>query len=565
MSAIKKIQSWLNEQKLDGFIVPKADRFQGEFIAPSEERLKWLTGFTGSAGTAIIHKDENALFTDSRYTIQVTQEVNSSDFKVYDTAEKTLGQWLQKTSNNKIAYDPWLMTLDQHKNIKKSGVELVPTQNVVDLFWEDRPDAPQGSLFKHDLEFAGATTAEKQRSILKKLDEEGAEAALLSSPESIMWLLNVRGSDIDYTPYAYCFCLVEKKTITLFIDPQKVPKNLLDDSIQILSEDHIGETLLAKSDLNILIDPFYIPVAITSFVKKPLLSADPCILLKSLKNKTEQKGIIKAHDRDGVALSKFLHWMTTIKDPICEYDAGKMLDNLRAKLENFHSLSFPTILGSGPNGAIVHYRANKSSSRNIQAGDIVLVDSGGQYFDGTTDVTRTFIHQGTATQHQKDCFTMVLKGHIAVDAYDLKKDSCGKDIDPVARQALKESGLDYGHSTGHGVGCFLSVHEGPQGISSKNTVPLQAGMVVSNEPGYYEENEFGIRIESLILVEEKNEKNAFKTLTMAPIDKKLINKSLLTEHEITWLNDYHKQVFEKISSHLDQNEKEWLKSATEPL
>ncbi len=541
----------LNNHGFDGFIVPHADEFQGEYIPPSAQRLAWLTGFTGSAGLAIVHPDESAIFVDGRYTLAVRDQVDT--FKPYDYSE--LNQWLKKQRPVKLAYDPWLHTLNDLALFK--DVELVPCEtNPIDTIWLDQPEPPLAPVMHYP------SDTKREQVIL----DDGIDAVMLTAPDSIAWLLNIRGGDVPRAPLPLCFAILyANKHVDLFIDKRKISHEI--ENVTIYEFTDLATILDNLNQSTVLIDPKQTPIWIVKRLNKIVKGDDPCALPKACKNSIEIAGTRAAHLRDGRALTRFLYWL---KPGVDEIQAAERLEQFRVETGLLHDLSFDTISGYGANGAIVHYQVTPETNKVLETGNLYLVDSGGQYLDGTTDVTRT-IAIGTPTAEHKDRFTRVLKGHISIASCRFPEGTTGTQLDILARHALWQVGLDYQHGTGHGVGIFLSVHEGPQSISKKiNSVALKPGMIISNEPGYYKAGAYGIRIENLTLVTEaeaieggEQPMMGFETLTLAPIDRNLIEVSLLNEKEIEWINNYHARVYEKIAPTLkDEEERQWLAEAT---
>ncbi len=531
------LKKFLLENNIEAYYLPKSDRFQSEYLQASEERLQWLTGFTGSAGKLLITPQQTALFTDNRYAVQAKQEV-SKDIAVY--IDESPLKWLQKQAITTLTVDPWLVTDEQLAPFVKENIAI--NYHSLDVLWENRPAPFYGEIFIHPLEFSGKPWQEKITDL-----RENHASILISDPASLCWLLNIRGNDLEYTPLVLGFGLVTADNITVYSN-HEIPQTV---------KNHFGKAvgwkpeaeLLKDLPENIVLDKDTCPVAISQKYGKSQLIENPLLLPKAIKNNVEQQGIRLAHQRDGRILSQFLtHISNYIGKP--EHQVSALLDAGRAQQPNYHSLSFPTIAGSGANGAIVHYRATPKNSRKLQKNELFLVDSGAQYYDGTTDVTRTVLLGDKASNWQKECFTRVLKGHIAMAVAIFPKGTTGAQLDVLARQYLWQAGLDYGHGTGHGVGSFLGVHEGPQGISKRALTPLQAGMILSNEPGYYEEGAFGIRIENLVLVQEHKKEGFlhFETLTLAPLDERLIDEKLLNDAEQQWFADYQQKAYENMAN-----------------
>ncbi|MFT5487493.1 MAG: Xaa-Pro aminopeptidase [Paracoccaceae bacterium] len=588
------LRTELAEQQLHGFLVPLADEHQGEFIAKRSQRLAWLTGFGGSAGMAIVLADKAAIFVDGRYTLQVRDQVDTNAFAPVAVAETSPDAWLRDNlpEGARLGFDPWLHTSSGTARLRvactDSGAELVPVeQNPVDRVWEDQPPVPLGPVMSRAQEHAGVTSVEKRRQFSEGLAEAQCVASVLSAPDSIAWLLNIRGSDVPNSPLALGYATVHLSgDVDWFIDTRKIPastRDNLDPGISIQPPEGFADGLaaLVKSDGAVRVDPASAPewIRLTLAAAGVSLSAgvDLCALPKARKNSVEVAGTRTAHIRDGAALTTFLAWLADAgpKGGVTEISAANHLYERRCTDARFRGLSFDTISGSGPNGAIVHYRVTQETDRSLTPGDVYLVDSGAQYLDGTTDVTRTvFIDDGKgASAQMKDHNTRVLKGHIAVATARFPSGTHGSQIDALARLALWEAGLDYDHGTGHGVGSYLGVHEGPQRISKQGGgVPMEPGMILSNEPGYYLEGAYGIRIENLVVVTESagnatSERNMleFETITLAPIDRNLIDRDLLTAAERDWFDAYHIRVRETLSPLVDEHVRKWLKTATAPI
>lgn len=577
MSHLPRLRSLMKDHGLGGYIIPRTDEFQSEYVAPYAERLKFLTGFTGSAGLAIITNNKGAFFTDGRYTLQAQGQLDLDEFEIFNTADINPWTWASTQPDLILGYDPWLFTPSQLRRYEGVTLKAIET-NLVDQVWsEQQPPRPSEKIFIHPLEFAGEPFENKCDRIAAGLKD--ADHLLLTSPDSIAWLLNIRGRDVEHTPVALCYLVLHTDgSFDLFIDLNKIDATV---NAHLLTKGHVHNISDIESYLKspavagvLQYDPRTTPQALVNALKSTPLKlnedTDPCQLPKALKNTTEQSGARQAHIRDGAALCKFLAWLQTqpLEGETTEISASDRLEAFRREGQHFHDLSFDTISGFGPHGAIIHYRADAESDASLTRNGLYLLDSGAQYLDGTTDVTRT-IACGTPTPEQRDRFTRVLKGHIALASLTFPKGVTGAHIDVLARAPLWEQGLDYDHGTGHGVGSFLAVHEGPQGISrASQNVPLQPGMLVSNEPGFYKDGEYGIRIESVVLVIERPDLSrskpfyGFETLTLAPIDLALVDKTLLTNSEIQWLNAYHVRVFETISPHLTPDEQTWLKTAT---
>lgn len=589
---VAALREELKRRALDGFVVPKSDEYQNEFIPRRAERLHWLTGFSGSAGNACVLTDGGAaIFVDGRYTLQVKSEVAPKLFERLASAEKSLTQWIAENAQRgmKIGFDPWLHTDAERKRLDracvKAGAQLVPVpDNPIDAVWVGQWPAPISPTVPHPNVYAGEKSDKKRAAVIELMADNNLDAIVLTSPDSIAWLLNIRGRDVPCTPLPLGYAVLHARGgVELFTDPRKMSPGLeehLGPEVVVLETEALAAELthMGSRELRIGVDVGRAPSKIVTTLKaagaEVVDTADPTALPKALKNAAERKGTQAAHLRDGVALARFLAWIDGPggRPSVTEFDVGAKIDALRAELELHRGPSFQTIAGVGANGAIVHYRAPETGSAKMRKGTLLLVDSGGQYLDGTTDVTRT-IALGKPTAEMKDRYTRVLKGHIRLARAVFPEGTTGAQLDPLAREALWEVGLDYDHGTGHGVGSYLGVHEGPQRISkAPSSVALKPGMVVSNEPGYYKTGGYGIRIENLVMVTTvKAPKGAerrllgFETLTCAPYDIRLIEPKLLTKAEVDWLNDYHGWVRAQLSKLLDKKTKAWLDKATKPV
>jgi Xaa-Pro aminopeptidase len=571
---------------LDGFLVPKADAHQGEYVAPRDERLTWLTGFTGSAGFAAILRDKAGLFVDGRYRLQARQQVATTEFDIVHWPEIKLAEWLigSLSGPSVIGFDPWLHTAKDIAALRKAltpeGHTLRPVSNLIDPLWQDQPAAPAAAAFVYPSEYAGQPHADKRQDMAKALRSAGQNAAVITLPDSIAWLLNIRGADIPRIPIAQGFAILhDTGAVDLFMHPaktQEIREHLGND----VTCHPPGLFLSSVSDLKgqVVVDVASAPVAVADAVENGtaelVAGQDPCILPKAAKSVTELAGTRVAHLRDGAAMVRFLAWLDqeAPTGKLTEIDVVRALEGFREATGALKDISFETIAGAGPHGAIVHYRVTEDTNRAVNPGDVLLVDSGGQYLDGTTDITRT-IAVGNVAEDAKEAFTRVLRGMIAISRTRFPKGRAGRDLDALARAPLWEAGLDYDHGTGHGVGVYLSVHEGPQRLSSTSDVPLASGMILSNEPGYYREGAFGIRIENLIVVQEAapvkgaddRDMLSFETLTFVPIDRNMILPALMTQTERDWLNIYHQTVWDKISPMVDGTALDWLKKAVQPV
>ena len=583
------LRAELARRGLDGFVVPLSDEHQGEYIARRSQRLAWLTGFTGSAGMAIVLAERAALFVDGRYTLQAAAQVDGALYEHRHVTDKPADAWLREhlAAGAALGYDPQLHGTAQRDRLaapcRAVGARLVACEdNPVDALWADQPPAPLGPIAPHPLRFAGAEAGEKREIVAARLAEKGAAAAVLSAPDSIAWLLNVRGADVANSPLPHSFAIMRGAgDVDWFVDRRKLLPEVaahLGNAVHVQAPEAMADVLddLAGAGKTVLVDEAATPVwmvdRLTDGGAKVVRGADPCALPKACKNAVELDGIRAAHRRDGAALTRFLARLAAAPPgSITELDAVERLAAMRAGGEHYRGPSFDTISGSGANGAIVHYRVTAESNRTLEPGTLYLVDSGGQYLDGTTDVTRT-VAIGRPEPEHRDRFTRVLRGHIALATARFPRGTTGAQLDTLARQFLWQAGLDYDHGTGHGVGHYLNVHEGPQRISRMGSgAALAPGMVVSNEPGYYKSGAFGIRIENLVTVTEADAADGgflgFETLTLAPIDRALIDPAMLTADERAWLDAYHARVVESLAPLLadDAAALDWLHAATAPL
>ena len=568
MEKINRLKKLLNYYKLDGYIIPKNDEFFGEYIPENKDRLKFISNFSGSYGFALIIKNKNYLFVDGRYTLQANIQ-SGKLFKIITIPEKLPFDIIKKVNLN-IGFDPKIHT---QKNLKtffyKTNCNFLPiAHNLIDKIWIRKDSNKTKKFYLLPKKAIGQSYKSKINKLISILDRKKINFQFISSSENIAWLLNIRGQDSDFTPMPNSYLSIDvNKKINLFCDLKKIDFRFKKKfrNINIIDIKNTSLFLSRVKNKKVLLDSSSCSIYFENIINKnnKILSfLDPIYLLKSIKSKNEIENTIQSHIKDGAALTKFLIWLKKNykKTNISEITAQEKLLKFRKKNKSFKFLSFPTISGSGPNSAIIHYKADKKSNRLLTKGDVYLVDSGGQYSFGTTDVTRT-LSLDVKNRKIKEIFTRVLKGHIAVATYKLKKDSFGAKIDEVARKYLKDIKLDYPHGTGHGVGYFSNVHEGPQAISKGNKVKFKAGMIISNEPGYYKKNDFGIRIENLIYVKKNRNKLMFENLTLAPIDKTLIEKKLLTKLERNWLNNYHKNVFDNLKKFMSSFELRQLKQA----
>ncbi len=579
LAALRKEMS---REGLDGFLIPRADAHQGEYVAPRDGRLAWLTGFTGSAGFCAALANVAGVFIDGRYRTQVKAQV-AADYTPVPWPDVSLAAWLkeQLPEGGKVGFDPWLHSAGQikatQKELEGSGIELTRCGNLVDRIWEDQPEPPLNPVKVHPIEFAGESADSKITSLAEKLRDDGCSAAVITLPDSIMWLLNIRGSDIDYNPVAHGFVILHGDgQVDLFMAEQKL-EGLGDHFGPQVSVHEPGGFLaaLGKLEGKVQVDPGTVPQVVADALGENMVEGgDPCALPKARKNAAEIAGSAEAHLRDAAAVVELLCWLGgQAPGSLTETQVVTRLEECRRKDNALQDISFDTIAGTGPNGAIMHYRVTEETDSTLQDGHLLVLDSGGQYLDGTTDITRT-IAIGEVGDEEKACFTRVLKGMIAMSMLRWPVGLAGRDIECVARVPLWLAGQDFNHGVGHGVGAYLSVHEGPQRLARVSHVPLEPGMILSNEPGYYREGAFGIRIENLVVVEEApalpggDEERAmlnWRTLTFVPVDRRLIVVDMLTSEERAWLNAYHREVAEKIRPRLGTDAQLWLDAATAPV
>ena len=586
---LPKLRQQLVMLGVDGFLVPHEDEYQNEYLPECNDRLMWVSGFTGSAGAAVIMNDKAAMFSDGRYTLQMRDQVDGTLFEYVSTETTSVAEWLSANlmSGQQIGYDPRLHSPQALAKIKaavtKAGGTLIAlAPNPIDIAWEDRPAPPKAKLTVQPIELSGESHGDKRSRIGQAILDAGAHAALITSPASIAWLLNIRGGDVKCTPLPLSTLLIDTKgNVDLFIDPEKVTDDVrrhLGNQVSLHNEDVFEIHLKNFSGLHVLVDPATTSAWYSETLKsadaKVIAQMDPIALPKACKNQAEIAGTKAAHIRDGASIARFLHWLDTEAQSgnYDEIQAAQKLEDFRVQGGDLKDLSFETISGAGSNGAIVHFRVTHDTVQKLSRGSLYLVDSGGQYQDGTTDITRT-VPIGTPSDEMRNRYTLVLKGHIALARVRFPEGIPGSNLDALARMALWEQGLDYDHGTGHGVGVFLGVHEGPQRIAKwPNTVALRPGMIVSNEPGYYKTGEYGIRIENLQFVtppasikDGERDMLGFENLTWAPLHKDLIQTDILTPTERDWVNDYHARVLELIAPQLDGDVKAWLEDACQPL
>jgi Xaa-Pro aminopeptidase len=591
---VQALRGELSRRGFSGFILPRADRHQNEYVAPAEERLAWLTGFTGSAGRAVVLADRAVLFVDGRYTLQAETQVDPAIFSIANITDMPLDRWLEANlpAGAKLGYDPWLHTVEAAERLARActnaGGSLAPTEpNPVDAIWNDRPAPPLGPVALHDFRFAGEYASSKLARIRTEIANLRADALVISDPHAAAWTFNIRGADVAHTPLVLAFAVVPREgRPTLYVDSAKL-SNAVRHRLEEVTEvrepaDFIRDLVaLGAARRTVRFDQATGADALSRIVTvsggRATHGQDPIAAMKAVKNPVEIEGARAAHLRDGLAVTRFLAWFDREAPggQLSEIDAVAALESFRRESGLLKDVSFPTIAGAGPDGAIVHYRVTRSTNRAIVPGELFLIDSGAQYEDGTTDITRTVAVGEPAPDlrdEMRDRFTRVLKGHIAIARSVFPDGVSGAQLDPFARQYLWPEGLDFDHGTGHGVGSYLSVHEGPARISKLGNTPLKRGMILSNEPGYYKAGAYGIRIENLVLVVEGPEApggekplNAFETLTLAPIDRRLIEPALLTDDEIAWIDQYHAWVADSLSPLPDDDAQSWLQAATRPL
>jgi len=591
---VSRLREWLAEKGLDGFIAPRTDEHQGEYVPAHSERLKWLTGFSGSAGVAIVLANRAVIFVDGRYTLQVRDQADPEIFAIESLIDNPPAKWLKENlrAGTRLAYDPWLHTIGEVKALseaaEKVGVELVPvSSNPIDAIWPDQPKPPLQPVEIHPIEFAGELARDKLARLAAAIAREGATHAVLTDPSSVAWAFNIRGSDVPHTPLALGFAvLAAEGPHLLFMDKRKLPIRT-EAYLTQLADLRTPSTLeaeiatLAKGGAKIALDPVLAAERLRMLIAEDggtvVKGADPARIPRATKNSAEIAGARAAHRRDGAAVAKLLCWLDRQQpDTLDEIAVVTKLEEMRRVTGDetqmpLREVSFATIAGAGPNGAIMHYRVSTATNRPLKAGELFLLDSGGQYQDGTTDITRT-VPIGEPTQEMRTRYTLVLKGLINISLLRFPSGTRGADIDAVARLALWKAGLDYAHGTGHGVGSYLSVHEGPQRIARTGMEKLLEGMILSNEPGYYKPGSYGIRLENLILVTPAENlpdgdiaMHGFETLTLTPFDKRMLRTSLLTRDELHWLDEYHARVLSEIGPMVDGEVLAWLENATAPL
>lgn len=586
------LRAALAKDGLDGFLVPRADAHQGEYVAPRDDRLAWLTGFTGSAGFAIVLPTVAGVFVDSRYRLQVRSQCDMTAFTPVDWPETAPADWVKDQADGplQIGFDPWLHTVGEIDTLRRalgdSDIALVETHNQIDTIWDDQPAPPMGKVSLYPDALAGQSAADKCAALAEALRAADQTAAVLTLPDSIAWLLNIRGTDIAHNPVAQGFAILHADdSVDLFMATAKLAEIAADlpASLRLHAPDQFAAALGQLAG-RVRLDKASVPVAVHAAVvagnAEVVFDRDPCVLPKACKHPAELAAAARVHLRDGAAMVEFLAWLQTATDAmvaggpgLSEIDVVRHLEGVRAATNELRDISFDTICGSGPNGAIVHYRVTEDTNRALAAGDLLLVDSGGQYLDGTTDITRTMA-VGPVGAEERACYTRVLRGLIAISRARFPTGLAGRDLDALARMPLWQAGQDYGHGTGHGVGQYLSVHEGPQRLSRQGNEPLKPGMILSNEPGYYREGAFGIRLENLIAVAKApslpggdpgRDMLAFDTLTHVPFERRLIDNDALSPDERDWIDSYHRDTHDRLIDRVSAPAAAWLRSATAPL
>lgn len=592
---LARLRKALAADGLAGLIVLHADEYQSEYLPPSAERLVWLTGFSGSAGTAVVLQGEAAIFVDGRYTLQAANEVDPAQFAVVPLADTSPADWIatRLKPGERIGLDARLATIAEARRYSeaaaRAGAELVLLDEApLDAVWTDRPAPPVGNVDLHPIEFAGEESGAKVSRLATLISERRADALVLAAADSIAWIFNIRGSDIGRNPLVLAHAILRREgRPSLFVDARKL-SNAVRAELATVAEVETPAAFfpalraLGEAKSKVILDPHAVSAAIDQMIRSAggtvVEAADPTQLVKARKNPVELEGMRRAHIRDGVAMVRFLAWLDreAPSGNVDEIGAAEALERFRAETAaaegmELRDLAFDTISGAGPNGAIVHYRVSRHTNRRLEQDSLYLIDSGGQYRDGTTDITRT-VAIGTPTAEMRRNFTLVLKGHIALSEARFPKGTIGAQLDPFARQYLWRAGMDYDHGTGHGVGAYLSVHEGPARLSKLGTVPLEPGMILSNEPGYYRTGAYGIRIENLVAVTEPEAvpggdrpMMGFEVLSLCPIDRRLIDQGLLGPEQSAWLDGYHRRVRETLGPRLTGAERQWLDAATKPI
>jgi len=583
---LSALREELARQGLDGFVISRADEHLGEYVPPSAERLAWLTGFTGSAGLAIVLPDRAAVFTDGRYTLQLAEQTDPALWERKHVTEEPPQPWLAANAppSARVGYDPMLFAEEAVARYAEAGITLHPVaRNPVDVVWTDRPPPPAVPAWPHPLRFAGRSADEKRTQIAKALTDAKQDAVVLTEPSSIAWLLNIRGGDVPFTPFALGFAIAHADGgVELFMEPAKLPEATrawLGNTVSIAGREVLGSALAKLAGKRVRVDSSGSPAWFAQRLREAgatvVSGPDPCLLPKACKNEVEQQGARNAHVRDAVAVCRFLHWVSdhAARGGETEMSAAARLLALRREEEGFRGESFPAISGAGEHGAIIHYRVTPESNRTIKPNEVYLIDSGAQYPDGTTDITRTvWTGPEAAPDDVRQRVTRVMQGHIAIATLVFPSGVNGAHVDAFARRALWAVGLDYDHGTGHGVGSYLSVHEGPVSLSRlARPVPIAAGMILSNEPGYYLADHYGIRLENLLLVQPADLQDAskpflrFETLTLAPFDTRLLDAAMMTPPERDWLDAYHARVLAEVGPMLEAKTRAWLTEACAPI
>jgi len=583
---LSALREELARQGLDGFVLSRADEHLGEYVPPSAERLAWLTGFTGSAGLAIVLSDRASVFTDGRYTLQLAEQTDPALWERKHVTDEPPQSWLAANApaGARIGYDPMLFAEEAIARYAEAGITLHPVaRNPVDAVWTDRPPPPAAPARPHPLRFAGRSADEKRAQIAKALTDTKHDAVVLTEPSSIAWLLNIRGGDVPFTPFALGFAIAHADGgVELFMEPAKLPEATrawLGNAVSIGAREALGPALAKLAGKRVRVDPSGSPVWFAQRLREAgaivVSGPDPCLLPKACKNEVEQQGARNAHVRDAVAVCRFLHWVSehAARGGETEMSAAARLLALRQDEEGFRGESFPAISGAGEHGAIIHYRVTPQSDRSIKSNEVYLIDSGAQYPDGTTDITRTvWTGPEAAPDDVRQRVTRVMQGHIAIATLVFPSGVSGAHLDAFARRALWAAGLDYDHGTGHGVGSYLSVHEGPVSLSRlARPIPIAAGMILSNEPGYYLPDHYGIRLENLLLVQPADLPSAstpflrFETLTLAPFDTRLLDAAMMTPPERDWLDAYHARVLAEVGPMLEAATRAWLREACAPV
>lgn len=572
------LRAELRNLGVDAVIVPRADEHLGEYVPARAERLAWLTGFTGSAGLAAVTAARAAVFSDGRYILQMQAQTDSALWERRHMVEQPVAAWLADAGSKRVGYDPRLIAEDGLKPYTDAGLEMVPLKrNPIDAIWHDQPAPPLEPAVAHPLALSGRESADKRADIAAVLRAQNQDAAVISDPASLAWLFNIRGGDVPFTPFALGFALIDSTgQCILFMDGAKLGPDTrawLGNAVALAEPATLGAHLAGLTGKRVRVDSNAQPAWFAQTLREAgahvVGGMDPCLLPKASKNETERQGSRNAHARDAVAVVRFLHWLDTAADGATEMSAAEKLFAFRAAQDLFRGESFPAISGAGEHGAIMHYRVSPETNRPINANEVYLIDSGGQYADGTTDITRTiWTGPGPVPPVIRDRYTRVLRGHIALDSLVFPEGLCGPHIDSFARAALWQEGLDFDHGTGHGVGSYLSVHEGPVSFSrTARMVPLAAGMILSNEPGFYAPGSFGIRLENLLLVRRMDFPHAakpflgFETLSWAPFDRRMIDAAALSPTQRQWVDRYHAQVFDRVAGHVAPEVREWLARA----